>query len=83
MKVKQYENRLYKITLNQVEPQCLLGEVTDQTWHWHACMGHVNFITLKQMLYKNFVIGLSKINIPTHLCEGCLARKQTQSAYLT
>lgn len=81
MKVKQSPNRLYKIILNEVGSRCLLGETCEQTWLWHARMGHINFTALKQMSDKNLVCGLPKIYNPTRLCEGCLVGKQTRKSY--
>lgn len=81
MKVQRSQNRLYKILLNEVSPECLLGETCESTWLWHARMGHVNFDTLKSMSDKKLVGGMPKISKPTQVCEGCLVGKQTRRPY--
>ncbi|KAD3640707.1 hypothetical protein E3N88_29930 [Mikania micrantha] len=40
MKVKRSTNRLYKIDLKVATPICLLTEISNPSWLWHACLGH-------------------------------------------
>lgn len=81
MKVQMSPNRLYKIMLNEVIPQCLLGSCEEPTRLWHNQLGHVNLPTLKSMSDKKVVIGLPKIEQSTQLCKGCLEGKQTRNPF--
>lgn len=76
-KVKQSPNRVYKIILNDAGSRCIHREPYEQTWLWHARMDHIDFTTLKHMPNKNLVYGLTKIDSPTWLCEGCIVEKKT------
>lgn len=81
MKVPKSHTRLYKIELEEVSSLCLVAELTNPTWLWHARMGHVNFRALKEMSDKQLVERMAKINIPTQPCEGCLVGKQSRKPY--
>nr|GEV13770.1 zinc finger, CCHC-type [Tanacetum cinerariifolium] len=48
MKVTRQRNRLYKASLRIGTPVCLLANLKDTTWLWHARLGHLNFESLKQ-----------------------------------
>ena len=76
MKVRQTPNRLYKIELHQGTPVCLLTSLEDQTWLWHARLGHVNFIAMKLLVDKGMAAGVPPITHPNQLCQGCLVAKQ-------
>ncbi|GJS30316.1 zinc finger, CCHC-type containing protein [Tanacetum coccineum] len=83
MKVQRSPNRLYKIELEEVRSMCLLAQISDPTWLWHARLGHLNFGALKTMSDKKIVEGMPKMFIPLQLCEGCLVGKQTRNSYPT
>lgn len=81
MKVERSSNRLYKIMLETCKPACLMGSIAEPAWLWHARLGHVNFQTIKMMFEKEMAHGVPRIDLPTQLCEGCLAAKQTRSSF--
>nr|GEY97592.1 zinc finger, CCHC-type [Tanacetum cinerariifolium] len=45
MEVTRQRNRLYKASLRIGTPVCLLENLKDTTWLWHARLGHLNFKT--------------------------------------
>lgn len=69
--------------LEECEPVCLMANLEEEAWLWHARLGLVNFGALKSMAVKGMVHGLPRINHPTQLCEGCLVGKQTRSPFPT
>ncbi|GJW43635.1 zinc finger, CCHC-type containing protein [Tanacetum coccineum] len=81
MKVQRSPNRLYKIELEEVRSTCLIAQISDPTWLWHARLGHLNFGALKTMSDKNMVEGMPKLYVPTQPCEGCLVGKQTRHSF--
>ncbi|XP_023748855.1 uncharacterized protein LOC111897122 [Lactuca sativa] len=64
MKVQRSKNRLYKIKLTPGKPVCLAMSIDDDSWLWHARMGHTNFRTLEEMTCKKMVLGMPQV---THL----------------
>ncbi|GJU50602.1 zinc finger, CCHC-type containing protein [Tanacetum coccineum] len=81
MKVQRSPNRLYKIELEEVRSTCLIAQISDPTWLWHARLGHLNFGALKTMSDKNMVEGMPKLYVPTQPCEGCLVGKQMRHSF--
>ena len=61
MKVNQSQNRLYKIILNDIQSECHLGASQEEVWLWHKRMGHVNFMSMKEMADKGIVSALPSI----------------------
>ncbi|XP_020259644.1 uncharacterized protein LOC109836177 [Asparagus officinalis] len=49
MRVTRSTNRLYRIELKTCKPACLMANINDPAWLWHARLGHVNFYALKMM----------------------------------
>jgi hypothetical protein len=43
MCVQRTSNRLYKIELKPIIPNCLLTCLNDDAWLWHGRLGHINF----------------------------------------
>lgn len=81
MKVKKSGNRLYKISLEESAPMCLLNNAEEETWLWHARLGHVNFQAMEMMAKEQMVYGLPKLKQPAKKCEGCLMSKQTRQSF--
>lgn len=81
MKVRQSQNRLYKIILHDSDNVCLAGETQEEVWLWHKRLGHVNFTSMKDMADKGLVFGLPKTTIPKHVCTTCLKGKQVRSPF--
>ncbi|KAL7605046.1 uncharacterized protein LOC111908593 [Lactuca sativa] len=57
MKVQRSKNRLYKIRLTPGKSVCLAMSINDDSWLWHALMGHTNFKMLGEMTRKEMVTG--------------------------
>uniref|UniRef100_A0A251VAV7 Putative zinc finger, CCHC-type n=1 Tax=Helianthus annuus TaxID=4232 RepID=A0A251VAV7_HELAN len=81
MKVQRSTNRLYKIVLHTSKPVCLLTNLDDEGWVWHARLGHVNFTTLGSLVRDELVEGVPRIKHPRQVCEGCLVAKQTRQSF--
>ncbi|GJS75225.1 zinc finger, CCHC-type containing protein [Tanacetum coccineum] len=62
MKVERSKNRLYSIRLQIDTPICLLANVDNQAWLWHARLGHLNFDDINKMTRKGLVKGIPRIN---------------------
>lgn len=60
---------------------CLNMRLEDQTWKWHARLGHISFRTLKTMSQNKMVRGLPQINDEAKICESCLVGKQTRQGF--
>jgi len=81
MKVQRTPNRLYKIKLTIGEPICLHSRLSEDTWRWHARLGHINFESMKKMSKKGLVKGLPHFDSENQLCESCLVGKQTRKSF--
>ena len=68
MKVRHTANRLYQIELHQAEAVCLLANLEDPAWLWHARLGHVNFHAMKLLVDKEMAVGVPPITHPNQLC---------------
>jgi hypothetical protein len=76
MKVERAKNRLYILSLDRVDPICLMSSMEDSAWKWHARYGHLNFQALRQLGQKQMVRGLPCVDNVEQLCDGCLIGKQ-------
>lgn len=81
MKVKKSENRLYKISLEESKSSCLLTKMEENTWLWHARLGHVNFQALELMSREEMALGIPEMKKPLKHCEGCLMSKQSRKPF--
>lgn len=81
MKVQRSKNRLYKIALHTTQPVCLVANLDDKAWMWHARLGHVSFRVIEWMVQKDLVRGVPNIKHPTQVCEGCTIAKQTRQPF--
>jgi len=64
MKVQRSLNRLYKVDLKPVAPECLMGNIEEPAWLWHGRLGHVNFGALKMVGEKELAGGVPRISYP-------------------
>nr|GEY65329.1 zinc finger, CCHC-type [Tanacetum cinerariifolium] len=62
-------------------PVCLLANLSDTTWLWHARLGHLNFESLKTMNQKDLVHGVPAIKHTTQICNVCLVGKQSRAPF--
>ncbi|KAJ9544831.1 hypothetical protein OSB04_024538 [Centaurea solstitialis] len=81
MKVQRIKNRLYKIALQTTQLVCLLANLDNEAWVWHARLGHVNFHVIEWMVQKDLVRGVPSIKHPEQVCEGCMVAKQTRRSF--
>ena len=75
MKIQGSQNRLYKVKLEEVKSKCMIVEIIEPTWLWHARNVHVNFNASKLISEKGMVNAIPIINISFQICEGCLVGK--------
>ncbi|GJU30961.1 zinc finger, CCHC-type containing protein [Tanacetum coccineum] len=81
MKVTRQRNRLYKANLRIGTPVCLLANLKDDTWLWHARLGHLNFESLKSMAQRDLVHGIPTIKHTTQVCDVCLIGKHNRAPF--
>nr|GEU39745.1 zinc finger, CCHC-type [Tanacetum cinerariifolium] len=81
MKVTRQRNRLYKSNLRIGTPICLLANLKDDTWLWHARLGHLNFESLKSMAQRDLVHGIPTIKHKTQVCDVCLIGKHSRAPF--
>ncbi|GKA72947.1 zinc finger, CCHC-type containing protein [Tanacetum coccineum] len=81
IRVPRQKNRLYKAILKIGTPVCLLANLSDTTWLWHARLGHLNFESLKTMNQKDLVHGVPAIKHTTQICDVCLVGKQSRAPF--
>nr|GEZ95377.1 zinc finger, CCHC-type [Tanacetum cinerariifolium] len=81
MRVERSRNRLYKINLKVGMPMCLLANLENHAWLWHARLGHLNFDSLKQMTQKKLVEGIPSINHKNQVCNACLLGKHSRAPF--
>ncbi|GJW56712.1 zinc finger, CCHC-type containing protein [Tanacetum coccineum] len=81
MKVTRQRNRLYKTNLKMGTPVCLLANLKEDTWLWHARLGHLNFESLKTMAQRNLVHGIPTIKHTTQVCDVCLIGKHNRAPF--
>ena len=63
--VKVLRSRLYKLRLEVGRPACLHTRMEEDTWRWHARLGHISFKTIRSMATQEMVHGLSEIQEET------------------
>nr|GEW28280.1 zinc finger, CCHC-type [Tanacetum cinerariifolium] len=81
MRVERSRNRLYKINLKVGMPMCLLANLENHAWLWHARLGHLNFDLIKQMTQKKLVEGIPSINHKNRACNACLLGKHSRAPF--
>ncbi|PWA61729.1 zinc finger, CCHC-type [Artemisia annua] len=81
MKVERSKNRLYSIRLQIEAPLCLLANVDNQAWLWHARLGHLNFDDINKMIRKGLVEGIPRINHAGQICDACLLGKHSRTPF--
>ncbi|KAJ9542758.1 hypothetical protein OSB04_029264 [Centaurea solstitialis] len=79
MKVPRSENRLYKIQLKVGKPHCLQAEIDDESWLWHARLGHINFGAVNMM--HKLANGVPVLKHKDQVCEVCVIGKQQKHTF--
>nr|GEY30356.1 zinc finger, CCHC-type [Tanacetum cinerariifolium] len=82
IKVERSKNRLYNTKLQINAPICLLANVDNQAWLWHARLSHLNFDDINKMTRKGLVEGIPRINHARQICDACLLRKHSKTPFL-
>ncbi|GKD12058.1 zinc finger, CCHC-type containing protein [Tanacetum coccineum] len=81
IKVERSKNRLYSTRLQIEAPICLLANVDNQAWLWHARLGHLNFDDINKMTRKGLVEGIPRINHAGQICDACLLGKHSRTPF--
>ncbi|GJR07948.1 zinc finger, CCHC-type containing protein [Tanacetum coccineum] len=81
MKVKRQRNRLYKANLRIGTHVYLLANLKDDTWLWHARLGHLNFESLRLMAQRDLVHGIPAIKLTTQIYDVCLIGKHSRAPF--
>lgn len=81
MKVTRSTNRLYKILFNSEDAGCLLSKTDENSWLWHARLGHINFKAMNLMSNERMVLGMPEIRSQSEVCNGCLMSKQARNVF--
>ncbi|XP_073362618.1 uncharacterized protein [Aegilops tauschii subsp. strangulata] len=80
-RVRRSSTRLYTGMLTIDTPVCLMMKVDDETWKWHARMGHLHFRALHAMSAKGMVRGMPEIARIEQYCDGCALGKQHRAPF--
>lgn len=81
IKVKKLSNRWYKIIIEEATATCLLTKTEEESWLWHARLGHVNFDAMKLLSASGMAHGIPEFTRPKELCSGCLLSKHARSPF--
>eukprot|EP00253_Pinus_taeda_P020973 PITA_20973 len=89
--VKMTRNRMFPLRIKAVLKDGVeIAAVTqeafqsvpkDENWLWHLRFGHLNFGGLNLLSRKGMVRGLTLIEKPDSLYEGCILRKQHRESF--
>jgi hypothetical protein len=53
----------------------------EDSWLWHYRFGHLNFRGLNQLVDKEMILGVPKLEIPSKVCDTCLIGKQPRNVF--
>jgi hypothetical protein len=82
LKTPLAKNRTFQTNMKSVELNCLSAMVKDEdSWLWHYRFGHLNFSGLNQLVDKEMILGVPKIEMPSTVCDTCLLGKQPRNAF--
>ena len=81
VKANMSRNRLYKVRMGLKEDLCLQSASMGDSSIWHTRLGHVNYKTMKSMISRELVIGISQISIEKEICGSCLLGKQARQVF--
>jgi len=68
-------NRLYTHKFSQTSPVCLLTNLDDEAWIWHARFGHLNFRSLRELGRRDMVSGMPVVDRVEQVCDSCVLGK--------
>ena len=84
--IGQRKGNVYVADFNSVKSEsitCLLSKASsDDSWLWHKRLSHLNFKTLNELVKKDLVRGLPKLEFSKDgLCGACQLGKQKRSSF--
>ena len=74
-------NRLYVMKVNLTAPVCLLTNMSEEGWLWHARYSHLNFRSLRDLGAQQMVEGMPLIQRAEQVCDGCALGKQHRTLF--
>ena len=75
------KNRLYKVTLQADQLQCLKISSTTNDSMWHARLGHIGRDSMSTMIKKELATGITKMKVEKEMCSSCLLGKQLRHMF--
>ncbi|KAL2327051.1 hypothetical protein Fmac_020478 [Flemingia macrophylla] len=60
--VEMKKNRMYKLELKIVQDKCMQLDMEDEAMKWHLRFGHLHFGGLTELVKKEMVLGLPKMD---------------------
>ena len=82
LKTPLAKNRTFQTNMKAVELNCSSSIIKgEDIWLWHYKFGHLNFRGLNQLVDKDMIFGIPKIDMPTTFCDTCLIGKQPRNAF--
>ena len=81
VKEKRSRNRLYKVYMGIWSNARLYLSSSTETNRWHSRLGHINLESLKGMIQKELVLGLTNITIEKEVCGSCFLGKQARHPF--
>jgi len=82
LKTPLAKNRTFQTNMKVVELNCLSAMVKDEdNWLWNYRFGHLNFRGLNQLVDKDMIMGVPKIEISSKVCDTCLLGKHPRNAF--
>ncbi|CAH9135387.1 unnamed protein product [Cuscuta epithymum] len=81
IRVERQNNKLFTVRLQIAEKICLLMNIEDKSWLWHARFGHLNFQALKRLSTFKMVEGLPEISHVNQVCDGCAVGKMHRTTF--
>jgi len=80
-KLPMSRNRIFLLNIQNDVAKCLKACYIDASWLWHLRFEHLNFGGLSLLSKEKMVRGLSYINHPDQIYEGCLLGKQFRTSF--
>jgi len=76
------KNRTFQTNMKSIGLNCLSAIVKDEdSWLWFYRFDHLNFRGLNQLVDKDMILGVPKIEMSTTVCDTCLIGKQPRNAF--
>nr|KYP35823.1 Retrovirus-related Pol polyprotein from transposon TNT 1-94 [Cajanus cajan] len=79
--VEMKKNRMYKLELKIVQDECMQLDLVDEAMKWHLRFGHLHFRGLTELVKKEMVFGLPKIEFEKKFCEECVIGKHARTSF--